>query len=83
MAPATPRPAAQALLDQQRGPVAVGQRLPGRRVRADLDPQLAGTLLLDAYVGTVLRWIAADPPPFPLGDTPDEVCATILHGLRR
>lgn len=29
--------------------------------RADLDPQLAGTLLLDAYVGTVLRWIAADP----------------------
>ena len=51
--------------------------------RADLEPQLAGTLLLDAYVGTILRWIATDPPPFPLGEALRDTCTTILHGLRR
>ena len=51
--------------------------------RADLDPQLAGTLLLDAYVGTVLRWTATDPPPFPLRQVLHDACTTILHGLHR
>ena len=62
------------------GVIAEGQRR--GELRADIEPELAGRLLLDAYAGIVLRWVAADAPPFPLRDALREVCTIIVTGLR-
>jgi AcrR family transcriptional regulator len=51
-------------------------------LRADIDAQLAGSLLFDAYAGVVLRWAAADDPPFPLRKALRDTCAIIVDGLR-
>jgi TetR/AcrR family transcriptional regulator, cholesterol catabolism regulator len=61
--------------------VAAGQR--SGQFRADLDPSLVGALLLDAYVGLLLRWVSTpDQPPFSLRDTLHQVCGIVLDGLR-
>jgi AcrR family transcriptional regulator len=51
--------------------------------RADIDPELAGALLLDAYVGALLRWIEADPPAFSLREELRAICDLVLAGLQR
>ena len=60
--------------------VAAGQRRGD--LRADIDAGLAGRLLFDAYAGVVLRWAAADDPPFALSGALRETCAIIVDGLR-
>jgi TetR/AcrR family transcriptional regulator, cholesterol catabolism regulator len=61
--------------------VATGQER--GELRADIDAELAGRLLFDAYVGVVIRWAAAGPPRFPLKPALRQVAVTILHGLHR
>lgn len=51
-------------------------------LRADIDAGLAGRILFDAYAGVVLRWAAADDPPFRLNKALRDTCATIVGGLR-
>jgi TetR/AcrR family transcriptional regulator, cholesterol catabolism regulator len=48
----------------------------------DVDPDLIGAVLLDGYVGTLLRWVAADETPFDLGDALAELARLILDGIR-
>jgi AcrR family transcriptional regulator len=61
--------------------VAAGQR--EGEFRADVDPALIGSVLLDAYAGLLLRWVSTPgPPEFSLRDALREVCGLILGGLR-
>jgi AcrR family transcriptional regulator len=60
--------------------IAAGQRR--GELRAGIDAELAGRLLLDAYAGIVLRWVGPDEPPFSLRDAMRDVCAIVVDGLR-
>jgi hypothetical protein len=53
--------------------------------RPDTDPNAVGALLLDAYVGVLMRWLGDDrdrQPRFPLRDAVHEVCRIVVEGLR-
>jgi len=53
-------------------------------LRGDCDPYVVGALLLDAYVGVLLRWVGdeGDPEPrFPLREAVREVCRLVIEGL--
>lgn len=56
-----------------------GQR--SGEVRADVDAVQAGALLATGYFSTVLRWIAADPPPFALAEHLEGTLDIVLRGL--
>jgi AcrR family transcriptional regulator len=60
--------------------IAAGQRR--GELRAEIDAELAGRLLLDVYAGIVLRWVAGDLPPFPLRQAMRSACAVVVEGLR-
>jgi TetR/AcrR family transcriptional regulator, cholesterol catabolism regulator len=62
------------------GIVAAGQQR--GELRAEIDAELAGRLLFDAYIGVLIRWAAPRRPPFPLKQTLREVAGTIIAGLR-
>lgn len=60
--------------------VAAGQR--EGEFRADIDPALVGSLILDAYAGLLLRWVASpEERPFSLRDTLRQVCGVVLDGI--
>ncbi len=52
--------------------------------RADADAELIGALLLDAYVGILLRWIPGEGghPSFSLTEALHEVGRVVIEGLR-
>jgi TetR/AcrR family transcriptional regulator, cholesterol catabolism regulator len=54
------------------------------QLRTDSDPYAIGALLLDAYIGVLLRWIpdVGDEPRFPLDEALREVCDVVIEGLR-
>jgi AcrR family transcriptional regulator len=60
--------------------IAAGQRR--GELRAEIDAELAGRLLLDVYAGIVLRWVAPARPPFPLRAAMRSACAVVVEGLR-
>jgi TetR/AcrR family transcriptional regulator, cholesterol catabolism regulator len=62
--------------------VAAGQR--AGQFRADADAELIGALLLDAYVGLLLRWIPGEggQPSFSLTEALHEVGRVVIEGLR-
>jgi AcrR family transcriptional regulator len=59
--------------------IEAGQRT--GEVRADVDASQAGALLATGYFSTVLRWIAAEPPPFALSDQFGRMLDIVLRGL--
>jgi len=69
-------PAPDLLLSQI---VQTGQRR--GELRTEIDPAQAGQILSTAYFSTVLRWIDAEPPPFPLIEQLDKMLDIILRGL--
>jgi AcrR family transcriptional regulator len=50
-------------------------------IRADVDAAQAGVVLASGYFTTVLRWIAAEPPPFDLADQIDRLLDIVLRGV--
>jgi AcrR family transcriptional regulator len=50
-------------------------------IRPDADAAQAGVILAIGYFSTVLRWIAAEPPPFSLPDQIDGMLDIVLRGL--
>jgi len=50
-------------------------------IRPDADAAQAGVILAIGYFSTVLRWIAAEPPPFSLPDQIDSMLDIVLRGL--
>lgn len=62
--------------------VAAGQR--AGQFRADADAELIGAMLLDAYVGLLLRWIPGEggQPSFSLTEALHEVGWVVIEGLR-
>jgi AcrR family transcriptional regulator len=50
-------------------------------IRPDANAAQAGGILAIGYFSTVLRWIAAEPPPFPLPDELDSMLDLILRGV--
>lgn len=50
-------------------------------IRLDADAAQAGAILAIGYFSTVLRWIAAEPPPFSLPDQIDSMLDIVLRGL--
>lgn len=60
--------------------IAAGQR--SGEFRAEIDPALVGGLILDAYAGLLLRWVAAPQDrPFSLRDTLRQICGVVLIGI--
>ncbi len=51
-------------------------------IRADLDPDGAGLLLLDGYLGILYRWAAADPSNDRLGTRASDLVDLFLCGAR-
>lgn len=61
--------------------IAAGQR--SGEFRTDVDASLIGSLLLDAYVGALLRWTSTPGrPPFALRKALRNICGIVLDGLR-
>jgi AcrR family transcriptional regulator len=50
-------------------------------IRPDADAAQAGGILAIGYFSTVLRWIAAEPPPFSLPAELDSMLDIVLRGL--
>lgn len=50
-------------------------------VSPDIDPDRAGNLLRDAYLGTLYRWTQYEHPPVPLPDELVSVLRIIMRGL--
>lgn len=50
-------------------------------IRPDVDAAQAGLILAIGYFSTVLRWIAAEPPPFSLPGQIDSMLDIVLRGL--
>jgi AcrR family transcriptional regulator len=54
------------------------------QLRTDSNPYAIGALLLDAYIGVLLRWLPdeGDEPNFPLSEALHEVSSVVIDGLR-
>lgn len=50
-------------------------------IRPDVDAAQAGAILASGYFTTVLRWIAAEPPPFGLAEQLDRMLDIVLRGV--
>lgn len=50
-------------------------------IRADVDPGVAGALVLDGYLGILYRWASPDPPPVALVADLARMLDTLLAGL--
>jgi AcrR family transcriptional regulator len=50
-------------------------------IRPDVDAAQAGAILASGYFTTVLRWIAAEPPPFSLADQLEAMLGIVLRGV--
>lgn len=50
-------------------------------IRLDVDAAQAGIIVASGYFATVLRWIAAEPPPFSLADQLDQMLDIVLRGV--
>ena len=50
-------------------------------IRPDADAAQAGVILAIGHFSTVLRWIAAEPPPFSLSDQLNSMLDIVLRGL--
>lgn len=50
-------------------------------IRLDADAAQAGAILAIGYFSTVLRWTAAEPPPFSLHDQINSMLDIVLRGL--
>jgi AcrR family transcriptional regulator len=50
---------------------------------AEVDADFVGAVLLDGYVGTLLRWVATDDVPFDLTDALADLASLILDGIRQ
>jgi AcrR family transcriptional regulator len=50
-------------------------------IRPDVGGAQAGVILAIGYFSTVLRWIAAEPPPFSLPEELDSMLDIVLRGL--
>jgi TetR/AcrR family transcriptional regulator, cholesterol catabolism regulator len=62
---------------------AVGDAQARGQLRADIDPDSAGRILLDAYLGALIRWAAGqDATTASLRDQLSTAVDTIINGLR-
>jgi AcrR family transcriptional regulator len=59
--------------------IACGQQT--GEIRADVNAAQVGGILAVGYFSTVLRWIAAEPPPFHLPDELDAMLDIVLRGV--
>ncbi len=50
-------------------------------IRPGVDAAQVGVILAAGYFSTVLRWIAAEPPPFSLADQIDGMLDIVLRGV--
>ena len=50
-------------------------------IRVHLDPGIAGTLVLDGYLGILYRWASPELPPVALAHELAKMLDTVLAGL--